>query len=165
MSLTAEKNVIVHDDANVKVTSQGIPCKISNFTNNAVTLENGIHIAWKKPLIKSFSVQVGSTLKKPPTENLSKIQHRNMVLNEIRQWFQIANVQAITIVKKENPIQYNVNDSMLPFQEKKQFYKLLEDNRNSFAVNDSELGTIDIIKCEINVENATPFRCQTHNKK
>ena len=99
---------------------------------------------------------------KKPTEKRSKIQHRNIVLNEIRHWFQVAKVQAITIVKKENPIQHNVNDSILPFQEKKQFYKLLEDNRNSFAVNDSELGTIDIIKCEINVENATPFRSQPY---
>ena len=69
MSLTAEKNVIVHDDTNVNVTSQGIPCKISNFTDNAVTLGNGIHIAWIKPLIKSSSVQVCSTLKKNLLKN------------------------------------------------------------------------------------------------
>ena len=42
ISLTAEKNIIVHDDNNVTTTSQGIPFKISNFTNDTVHLSSGV---------------------------------------------------------------------------------------------------------------------------
>ena len=65
-------------------------------------------------------------------------------------------------MKKENQIQYNVNDSILFCQEKEKFYKLLKENRGSFAVDNSELGTIDVIKCEINVNNATPIKSQPY---
>ena len=63
-------------------------------------------------------------------------------------------------MKKENQIQYNVNDSILSCREKDKFYKVLKYNRDIFAVDNSELGTIDVIKCEINVNNATPIRSQ-----
>ena len=162
VAVTAEKNVIVHDNSNVIMTSEGIPCKISNFTNDAVTLPQNTHVSWLKPLRKSSEIQVCSILNKTLTKKLSKIQHRRKVLSEIQQWFQEVRVNVISIEKKENQIQYNVNDSILSCPEKEKFYKLLEENSSSFAVNDSELGTIDIIKCEINVEKATPIRSQPY---
>ena len=162
VAVTAEKNVIIHDNKNVIITSEGIPCKISNFTNEAVTLQQNTHVSWLKPLRKSTTIQVCSVLNKTPTKKLSKMKHREKVLSEIQQWFKIAKVNVITIVNNESLIQCNVNDSIFSSHEKKQFDKLLADNRRTFAVNDSELGTIDIIKCEINVENAIPIRSQPY---
>ena len=95
--LTSEKNVIVYDDAYVTITSQGIPCKISNFTSNKVTLGIHTHIAWLKPLIESASIPVCSTINNPLMcdYKLSKLAHRNKVLNDVGQWFQTTKMEAV----------------------------------------------------------------------
>ena len=65
----------MYSSSRVSITSNGIPCTISNFTDIVVTLEKRKHIAWVKPLKTSSSIELCATINNmtPTYTNLTEI--------------------------------------------------------------------------------------------
>ena len=137
--LTME-NVMVYSSAEVLVTSEGIPCKLSNFSANSVKLDNDTQIAWLTPLPSTLACSEFKDNLPSHNDESSNVKYQNDILTDIRHLF----------VKPTEKLNVIVTDIL----EKQVLAEKMEDTEINVFANDRS--SIEPFSSEIKTSSVLP---------